>query len=411
MNYGCIGEHLGHSFSRDIHALLDTYEYTLQELSPQELPSFLKAREFCGINVTIPYKGDVIPFIDELSETARAIGAVNTIVNRGGKLFGYNTDFGGMKALILRLGLSFSGAKVLVLGTGGTSRTAVAVATHLGAREVITVSRTGNRGAITYEEATTNHTDADYIINTTPAGMFPNVEGCPVDIQHFPHLSGVVDAVYHPLRTRLVRAAKARGIPAEGGLYMLVMQAVLAWELFTGKTCSAETAEKVYRQVLSARQNVVLVGMPGSGKTTVGQELARRLSRPLIDTDAVVTKTTGTDIPTLFQTEGEIAFRNYETAAVKETAVKTGIVIATGGGAVLRSENIDALRGNGKIFFLNRPLADLLPTKDRPLASSVEAIRQRFSEREHLYRAAADCIISADTSVSEVAAAIERELL
>lgn len=410
MTYGCIGEHLTHSFSKDIHNRLDTYEYVLQELTPAELPAFMERREFTAINVTIPYKQDVIPFLHEISDTARQIGAVNTVVNRGGKLYGYNTDFGGMEALIHRLGLDLTNRKVLVLGTGGTSRTAVAVARRLGAREVLRVSRGGKEDAVTYETVYAVHTNAQIIINTTPCGMYPHGEGLPIDIDAFPQLEGVVDAVYNPLRTRLIRAAQKRGLPAEGGLYMLVMQAVLAWEIFTGRTCPPQRAEEVYRAVLSARQNLVLIGMPGSGKTTVGGLLADRLGRPLTDTDAVIANEAGTDIPTLFATEGEPAFRDRETAAVQAVSVSTGTVIATGGGAVLRPENVDALRQNGLLVFLDRPVEDIVPTADRPLADSVAAVKRRFAEREPLYRAAADLTVAVDRPAEAIAETILREL-
>lgn len=410
MTYGCIGERLGHSFSKDIHSRLDDYDYVLREIPKGELAEFMTRREFKAINVTIPYKQEVIPFLYEISERAGAIGAVNTVVNRDGRLYGYNTDFGGMEALIRRLGLVLTGRKVLVLGTGGTSRTAVAVARHLGAAEVLRVSRSGKDGAMTYEEVYARHTDAKVIINTTPCGMFPQGDGMPIDIEAFPALEGVADAVYNPLRTRLIRAAQAKGIPAGGGLYMLVMQAVLAWEIFTGNTCPPKKAEEVYRAVLAARQNIVLIGMPGSGKSTVGGLLAEKLGRPLIDTDSEIVAAAEKSIPELFRDYGEQGFRDRETAAVKHAAANTGAIIATGGGAVLRPENVDALRANGKLWFLDRPLEQIVPTADRPLATSREAVERRFAEREPIYRAAADVTVAAGRPAAEVAAEIEREL-
>ena len=221
MTCGLIGRRLGHSYSPQIHRALADYDYKLWELEPEELETFFRRRDFAGVNVTIPYKQAVIPLLDELSETARAIGAVNTVVRRGGKLYGDNTDFAGMAALIRRIVLSLEGKKVLILGTGGTSKTAVAVARSLGAAEVYRLSRSGRDGALTYEDAARLHADADVLINTTPGGMYPAVEGCPVALDAFPNLSGVVDAVYNPLRTNLVLQARSRGIPAEGGLYML----------------------------------------------------------------------------------------------------------------------------------------------------------------------------------------------
>ncbi|MBQ4313603.1 MAG: shikimate dehydrogenase, partial [Clostridia bacterium] len=285
MTYGLIGEHLGHSFSRDIHNRLDSYEYILREVSREDFADFMTRRQFKAINVTIPYKQEVIPFLDEISDTAQTIGAVNTIVNRDGKLYGYNTDFGGMKALLSHAGICLEGRKVLICGTGCTSKTAMAVAQHLGASAFYRASRSGRDGALTYDEVYEQHADTQVIINTTPCGMYPEAEGMPVDPKRFENLEGAIDAIYNPLRTAFVRAVQGMGIPAEGGLYMLVMQAVLAWEIFTGGKCAPEKADKIYNDLLASRTNIVLVGMPGSGKSTVGKLLAQSLGRPLIDTD------------------------------------------------------------------------------------------------------------------------------
>ena len=241
MMYGCIGEHLGHSFSKEIHGKLADYDYELKEIAPENLGAFMTEKPFAAINVTIPYKKAVIPYLSEISDRAKAIGAVNTIVNRGGRLQGYNTDFYGMTALAEKTGIEINGKKVLILGTGGTSLTAAAVAEAMGAREILRVSRTGRDGAITYEDALAHHTDAEIIINTTPVGMFPG-GGIPIAPEAFPRLSGVLDAVYNPLRTELVRRAAKMGVPAAGGLYMLVMQAERAYEIFTDRKCPPEKA-------------------------------------------------------------------------------------------------------------------------------------------------------------------------
>ncbi len=408
MQYGCIGERLTHSFSQEIHRQLSSYDYILREVAPDDLDAFLTERDFQGINVTIPYKQAVMPYLSFVSEQAKAIGAVNTVVNKNGELHGYNTDFGGMCALIRHAGISLGGKKVLILGTGGTSNTAYAVATHLMAASVYKVSRSGRDRALTYEEALSDHTDAEIIINTTPRGMYSREEGMPIDPLKFPNLSGVIDAVYNPLRTPLVIRALSAGIPAAGGLYMLVMQAVLAMEIFTGTTCPPEKAEAVYRRLLADKENIVLTGMPGSGKSTVGKRLADKLSRPFIDTDEEIVRQAGTDIPTIFREQGEKAFRDLETAVIKKLSSQTGAVIATGGGAVLRPENVDYLKSSGRLFFLNRPVEQLVPTDDRPLADSIDAIKARFCERFVTYLTTADTAIAAGDTPDAVADAVQR---
>lgn len=410
MEYGCIGEHLGHSFSAEIHRALSDNPYLIQEVARDALDGFMQARDFRGINVTIPYKEDVIPHLYRISEQARLIGAVNTIVNRDGKLYGYNTDFFGMKDLLRYAGISLQGKKVAVLGTGGTSRTAVAVASDAGAREILRVSRTGKDGAITYAELEEKHRDTEILINTTPAGMFPHPEAVPTDVSLFPNLSGVADAIYNPLRPRLVLEARERGIPATGGLYMLVAQAVRASEIFLDCSYGDETVERVYKSILRQKENIVLTGMPASGKSTVGKQLASMLGREFFDLDAEIERETGCTIPEIFSRDGEGAFRDTETRVLREClAQKNGIVLATGGGAILRDENVSLLRRNGRLYFLDRPLELLLPTDDRPLASTAEAIRARYEERYERYCATADCRVDGAGSVGEVAELIGKD--
>ncbi len=409
MKYGCIGERLGHSFSAEIHALLGNTDYQLRPLPPEEVDDFLTKRSFSAINVTIPYKETVLPYLFYADEAVRKIGAANTVVNRDGKLYGYNTDFFGMIALLRRLGLALTGKKVVILGTGGTSRTASAVAESLGAACVLRVGRSGKDGSLTYPELFARHTDAEILLNTTPVGMFPHAEECPVDLSAFPRLTGVADAVYNPLRTRLVTSALERGIPAGGGLYMLVCQAVRASEIFLDTTYPEGTAERVYRTVLSQRENIVLTGMPASGKSTVGKLLAKRLGRPFYDADACI-EAHGRKISSVFAEDGEEGFRELESRVIREElAPLTGAVIATGGGSILRDENLRELRMNGKIFFLDRPPELLIPTADRPLASDAEAIRRRYRERIDRYRATADRQIPAAGRPEEVADAITEE--
>ena len=412
MDYGCIGQRLSHSFSKNIHESIGRYSYELKELELAELPAFIESRQYRGLNVTIPYKQAVIPYLDELSERASRIGAVNIILNRGGRLYGDNTDFGGMLALLGRMGLEVEGKKALVLGTGGTSRTVCAVLESLGAGETVRVSRSADRqDAVTYEQACKLHKDADIIINTTPCGMFPHTHEQPIALECFPNLCGVVDAVYNPLRSRLVLQARERGIPAAGGLYMLVKQAVMAAELFTDLPLTEEQTQGVYNRLLAERQNLVLIGMPGCGKTAVGRLLAQELDRELIDVDELIVAQAGRPISEIFADDGEDRFRQLETEAIADIAGKNGLIIATGGGAVLNEENTVNLSQNGKLILLDRPLELLLPTSDRPLADNEEKMRRLYRERRSLYQKAADQIVKAEDPPETVARSIIRSMV
>ncbi len=408
-DYGCIGESLKHSFSKEIHNTLADYKYEIIELSRDMLKNFAKERSFRGVNVTIPYKEMIIPYLDETDEHAREIGAVNTVVNIGGRLYGFNTDFYGMSALILRAGIDFSGKKVVILGTGGTSKTAYAVARALNAAKILKVSRTGKENSLTYSELYGSHSDADIIINTTPSGMYPNIFDAPLDLSHFHKLCGVIDAVYNPLRTPLITEAKKRGINAEGGLYMLVSQAVRASEIFLDTEYDTKVSEKIYKELCAKKENIVLVGMPGSGKSTVGTIIANAMKRELIDTDILIERAEKISIPEIFERYGEAYFRDAEARAIREASLMQGKVIATGGGSVIRSANIDALRENGRIYFIDRPLADLIPTSDRPLAKDAKAIKKRYVERYELYRASADVTVKVCGDAASVAKSITEE--
>lgn len=398
MKYGLIGEKLGHSFSKVIHDSFSLYDYELKELNKDELHSFLTKKDFCAVNVTIPYKESVLPYLEEIDGFAKEIGCVNTVVNIGGKLYGYNTDFGGLLKLIKRNGFDFNGKKVLILGTGGTSKTAYAVSKHLNAREIYKVSR---KGEINYSNVYDLHGDADFIINTTPCGMYPNNDSCAVDVNRFGRLSGVIDVVYNPLKTKLVKQAEQKGIKAVTGLYMLVAQAVYAAEIFSGKSFTDEIFEKTFSYVLSKKQNIVLIGMPGSGKSTVGKALSQKLSKPFIDTDSLVVEKENMEITEIFSQKGEKYFRDCESQAVKYASSQNGVIIATGGGAVLKRENVDALSSNGIIFFLNRPLSDIVPTSDRPLSSNEEDLKRRFKERYPIYIKSADKEIMINGNVDD----------
>ncbi len=410
MHYGCIGEHLKHSFSKEIHGLLGDYRYEIREIAPADLDAFLRAGDFMGINVTIPYKEKVIPYLSYIDKDAERIGAVNTVVNRDGKLYGYNTDFYGMRSLIEHLRINMKDQKVAVLGTGGTSKTARAVAESMGASCVLRVSRSAKEDAIDYDTLYRDHCDVGVIINTTPCGMYPNPNGVAVDISRFPRLIGVVDAVYNPLRPTLVLNAKQCGIPTEGGLYMLVAQAVRASEIFLDQVYPAETLERIYQKILRQKENIVLVGMPGSGKTTVGKLLAEQLGREFCDMDVCIQNTIQQPVSEYLAANGEPAFRDLEARVLAEQiAQRTSLVIATGGGAILRDENVAALRRNGRLYFLDRPIEDIQPTADRPLSSSVEALRKRYEERYGRYCAVADVHIDVNGSAENVADNIRKE--
>lgn len=393
MKYGLIGEKLGHSFSKEIHEKLGRYEYELKELRPDELESFIKAADFEGINVTIPYKEDVIPYLDELSDLAAKAGAVNTIVNKDGRLTGYNTDIGGMKLLFERLGVDMKGRTVLIAGSGGTSKTALTLAEEFGAEKAVRVSRSGREEAVTYEKAYSDYKDADILINTTPLGMYPDVDGAAFDIDEFEHIEGVIDAVYNPLRSALVRTARDRGIPAEGGLYMLVAQAMLAAGKFTGDPVSADETDRIYEEILRDKSNLVLIGMPGSGKTSYGSIISEKHGREIIETDDEVVKAAGMEISDIFEKYGEKYFRDLESEVIKKASLEGSKIISTGGGAILRKENVDALSMNGTLIFLNRPLEEIMPTEDRPLANDREKIKELYTERLPIYMAAADSVV------------------
>lgn len=410
MKYGLIGEHLKHSYSCEIHAQIADYEYELHEIPPSGLGGFLKKREFNAINVTIPYKQDVIPYLDEISDTAKRIGAVNTIVNRNGRLYGDNTDFAGMLALAKHIGVDMKGRKVLILGTGGASKTGHALAEYMGAQSVFYVSRSGKDGSISYEQAVIEHSDAQIIINATPVGMFPKQDGRPIDISAFPKLEGVIDAIYNPLRTNLILDAQERGIPAEGGLYMLSAQAVHASAVFRDIPLDESLVDKAFKSVKNDKQSIVLIGMPSSGKTTVGRILAEKCGKQLADTDEYIVRRIGMPISDFFAKHGEAEFRKIEKETVAELSATGGRIIATGGGAVLDAENVRALKQNGVLVFLDRRPENLIATDDRPLASRRSALEKLYAERYDIYCAAAELHIDANTTPEAEADAILKEL-
>lgn len=408
MRYGLLGEKLPHSFSKEIHEKLGRYEYELIEVAKEDFADFAEKRDFTAINITIPYKCDIIPYLATISEQAEKIGAVNVAINENGMLHGYNTDFAGLKKMVLRAGFDLKDRKVLILGFGGTSKTAYAVCEALGAKCIKFVKRKADENVISYEDAARDHADADYIFNTTPCGMYPHVETSPFDgtdvsLATFKKLRGVADVVYNPLRTRLINEAELAGIPTATGLYMLVAQATEAAELFTGEPVASEVTESIFRELLVKKQNVVLTGMPGSGKSTVGAMVAEKLGRRFYDTDEEFTKKYGTPADYI-RANGEAAFRDAESAIIAELCRDTvGAVISTGGGAILRRENVLALRGNGKIYFIDRDIDDIVPTSDRPLSSDREALRKRYEERYPIYTGTCDVHMKNDSTAEALA--------
>ena len=391
MEYGLIGAKLGHSYSVPIHARLGDYDYQLYERTEAEVVRLLEHRDFKGLNVTIPYKRLAYELCDELSDTARSVGSVNTLVVRpDGSLYGHNTDIGGFIAMAARAGVSVAGKKVVVLGSGGTSLTARAACSRMGAREIVVVSR---RGPVDYEGLYRAHADA-------PVGMYPENGARPADIARLPALEGVLDVIYNPDRTALILDARERGLPCAGGLYMLVGQAREAAELFTGRTIDGSVTEDIHRALRDEALNAILIGMPGCGKSGVGRALAGRMGRPFVDCDAEIVRRAGKSIPEIFAGQGETAFRALEAQVISDLCREKGTVIATGGGAILREDNVRAMRQNGRLIWLKRPL-DALSMDGRPLSKSPEALRRMWDERAAKYGAAADGVVENDAGLAE----------
>jgi len=402
MKYGLIGEKLGHSFSKDIHAQLGNDAYELMPMAREELDVFMRARDFCGINVTVPYKKAVIPYLDEISPEAAHVGAVNTIVHKNGKLYGYNTDLHGFESLCKAAGIDMAGKNVAIFGSGGTCLTCSEAVRRAGAKSVSVISRRGGDNYTNLEK----HADAEIVINTTPVGMFPNIFAVPASLDAFPKLAGVADVVYNPLETELVRQARERGVPAANGLRMLVSQAVFSDALFFDKEADEAVCEKIYRKIVSERRSIALTGMSGSGKTTLGAETAKLLGRAFIDVDAYIAAHAGMPVPEIFKAYGEPHFRVLEKEAVKELSGKNGIVLATGGGTVMDEENYNALRKNCLIVLLKRDV-DKLEISDRPMTPDRAALAALYEERRPLYEARCDVCVVNEDSPAQAAAKIK----
>ncbi len=398
---GLIGEHLSHSFSAPIHGLLCDYSYDICELSPHEVGGFVKHGDLNAFNVTIPYKEVVIPFLDWISPEAERIGSVNTVLRRSdGQLEGYNTDYFGFDAMLKASGLSVRGKKAVVLGTGGASKTVQTVLADHGVGELVVVGRTSQNN---YENLSL-HYDADVIVNTTPVGMFPNNGHSPIDLSHFKRCTGVLDLIYNPAKTALLLQAENMGLVAMNGLYMLVAQAVKAFELFTGDVAEDGVTERIVRAIEDTTENIVLVGMPASGKSTVGRLLSERLNRPFVDADEEFCTAYGLSPAEAIEQLGEPRFRDMEHQVLCNLGKQSGAVIATGGGAVTRSENYNTLHQNGVIVYLFRDPATL-SVKGRPLSQRTSP-EELYKKRKAFYEAFADLTVAVMGTPEETADAL-----
>ena len=396
--FGLLGEKLSHSRSPQIHALLSDYEYRLFPTPRDEVDAFLRSDCFTGINVTIPYKETVIPYCSKLSDTAKRIGSVNTITrDKDGSLIGDNTDYYGFRFMLTHYFPDLSGKKALVLGNGGSSKTVRIALADAGCRDVIIISRSGENN---YDNLHL-HADADFIVNTTPVGMYPNNGYAPLSLAQFPKLMGVLDLIYNPIQTALLLEARALGIPCASGLMMLVAQAALASSLFTGIPVDKTRIEAITNKIRFDETNLVLIGMPGCGKSTLGKLLAEKYGREFLDTDELITLETGRTPAQIITEDGEAVFRTIESQIIRKAGAFTGKVIATGGGVVTREENLSPLAQNGLLFFINRDPAQL-PTKGRPLSSDAAAIMRLYEHRLPLYRQFSDYEIPVEGNVETV---------
>lgn len=398
--YGLLGEKLGHSFSKEIHESINDYKYNLIEVSKEDFDSFMTNRNFKAINVTIPYKEKVIPYLHYIDPKAKEIGAVNTIVNVNNKLYGYNTDYLGLKQLILKNNIDFKNKKVLILGTGGTSKTAFVLSKDLGCSEVIKVSRKQSVDTISYEQAINEYNDFNIIINTTPVGMYPN-DDLIIDIDYFKNLEAVVDVIYNPLNTNIVRCARRKNIKAVNGLYMLVGQAVYASYLFIDKEVDENKIDLIYQKIKNTKLSITLIGMPSCGKSTISNLLKEKLNKQVIDTDTEIELEIKMPISSFLNKENEVEFRNIESNVINNVSKLNNIIISTGGGVIKRFENIDYLKRNSIIIFIDRKLDLLQATDSRPLSSNKADLEKLYNERYPLYKQYSDYIVCNNDDINE----------
>lgn len=408
--YGLIGERLSHSFSKLVHQRLYDCPYELMEIPRESLDSFMEKHEFSAINVTIPYKQAVIPHLDFVDEKAKKIGAVNTVINNDGKLFGYNTDYQGVIYMLKKADISLLNQHVLILGSGGTCKTLKAVATDLGAASINIASRSPQADTISYENALLLK-DTTVIMNASPVGMYPKSEGIPIKLSGFEKLYAVVDAIYNPLNTRLLQEARRLGKKTAEGLLMLVAQAKYAAELFLNSNIPDDKIDEIFSELYISQSNFILIGMPSCGKSRIGKQLALELNRKIIDIDSEIEKAEGKTIPEIFATKGERYFRELETAIIKKLSTTNGAVISTGGGSILKEENIFALKQNGVICFIDRPLEHLLVGNNRPLSTSAETIKSMLEIRLPIYQKTADFSVLNDGRLNDICKEIKNKFM
>ena len=408
MRYGLIGEKLGHSFSKDIHERIADYTFDLIPLSKEEFKTFMEKKEFTALNVTIPYKKDVIPYLDEMDEHAKAIGAVNTIVNRDGKLKGYNTDFTGFLYMVKKHNVHMEGKKVLIIGNGGASAAIQAVVQHELAGSMVIVDVVPGNGAISYDEMFSSHLDAEIIINTSPIGMYPRIGNAPIDISMFHKCEAVLDVIYNPILTRLCFEAQEMDIKRVNGLEMLIAQAKQSVEFFLDKSIDDQIIDDIYQDMLRERCNIVLIGMPSAGKTTIGKMLENRMQKEFIDLDDIIIKKAGKSIPEIFEESGEAGFRAIETEAAIEVSKLNNKIIATGGGTIKHKVNMDYLRQNGITIFIDRDVDKLISSDpNRPLSKSTDALEKMHAERLPLYQKYAAYVAVNNSDIESTVTEIE----
>lgn len=408
MRYGLIGEKLGHSFSKDIHERIADYTFDLIPLSKEEFKTFMEKKEFTALNVTIPYKKDVIPYLDEMDEHAKAIGAVNTIVNRDGKLKGYNTDFTGFLYMVKKHNVHMEGKKVLIIGNGGASAAIQAVVQHESAGSMVIVDVVPGNGAISYDEMFSSHLDAEIIINTSPIGMYPRIGNAPIDISMFHKCEAVLDVIYNPILTRLCFEAQEMDIKRVNGLEMLIAQAKQSVEFFLDKSIDDQIIDDIYQDMLRERCNIVLIGMPSAGKTTIGKMLENRMQKEFIDLDDIIIEKAGKSIPEIFEESGEAGFRAIETEAAIEVSKLNNKIIATGGGTIKHKVNMDYLRQNGITIFIDRDVDKLISSDpNRPLSKSTDALEKMHAERLPLYQKYAAYVAVNNSDIESIVTEIE----
>jgi len=402
VGFGLLGEKLGHSYSPLIYRYFGIQDYRLFEVPPAGVEAFLRGGGLTALNVTIPYKKTMLPFCDSLTPIARRLGNVNLLrFDEHGRIHGDNTDYAGFRGLLDCAGFSVRCKKVLVLGTGGAAQTVTAVLEEQGASCVIQITRSGQENYTNLD----HHRNARLLVNATPVGMYPDVDASPVSLEQFPALEGVIDLVYNPLRTRLVLEAQTRGIPAVGGLFMLAAQGRAAAQVFLGRLIEEKESVGVYHALLREMENIAIVGMPGSGKSTVGKILAEEMGRPFVDLDDLITQTTGRSPEEIIKRDGEAAFRDIECRILCQSAKRCGIVLSTGGGTVLRQENQKALGMNSRVYWLRRPL-EQLEIAGRPLSWNLS---EMYLLRRPIYERVSNAVVDMGSSTHEAAQQIMEE--